>query len=118
MSRSRTRSTKLVLPFCLVMVLLGALGGSGADAQSQPESVAGAGGFEFIRTIEQVVCEQPAYNGGFLATHFTRGDCIRVDFQVTGVPASPAPTVKVASSDANGGAPVATVDASLVSGTE
>ena len=116
MSRSRTRSPKLVLSFCLALVLLGAVGGSGADAQSQPESAAGAGGIEFIRTIEQVVCEQPAYNGGFLASHFTRGDCIRVDFQLTGAPANP--TVSVAFFDAGATDPADSVTATFVSGTE
>ena len=41
-----------------------------------------ATGFAVIKTLDQVLC-QPFYDGGFLATYFTRGECTRIDFTVT-----------------------------------
>jgi M6 family metalloprotease-like protein len=80
-----------------------------ADADGQK---AIAGGFDFIRTLDPVVC-QSFYAGGFSATHFKSGDCIRIDFTLQKAPENP--VVKVELIGPGGGAPFKTLPAAATS---
>jgi immune inhibitor A len=72
-----------------------------------------ATGFTYVKTIDQAVC-QTIYTGGFLAEHYTRGDCTRIDFSLSG---STATTVVKGNLVGPDGATFKTVDASrLTSG--
>ena len=68
------------------------LGGSPIGAQA-PAAEHSASGFTFVKTIDQALC-QTVYTGGFLAAHYTRGECTRVDFNVTNTDASSAVTAR------------------------
>src|SRR5687767_158290 len=87
------------------------LGGTPIGAQ-EPAAEHSASGFTFVKTIDQAVC-QTVYTGGFLAAHYTRGECTRVDFNVTNTDA--ASSVKAELVGPEGGAPYRTLNASRLS---
>ena len=68
-----------------------------------------------MKTADQVLCNT-LYTGGFLATYYTRGDCVRVDFAITDTPVSEAETVTASFVGPDGGAPFKTVNAARRSG--
>ena len=87
------------------------LGGSPIGAQA-PAAEHSASGFTFVKTIDQALC-QTVYAGGFLAAHYTRGECTRVDFNVTNTDATSAVTAELVGPD--GGAAYKTLTASRLS---
>ena len=77
---------------CMAALTAGQVAAAPGDAPAgAPE--ARADGFAFIKTIDQAVC-QTTYSGGFAATHYERGDCVRIDFSVTNPGADPDITVE------------------------
>ena len=87
------------------------LGGTPIGAQA-PAAEHSASGFLFVKTIDQALC-QTVYAGGFAAAHYTRGECIRVDFNVTNTDATS--TVRADLFGPAGGAPYKTLNASRLS---
>ncbi len=77
----RRRFSRLAQLMTIAVVAGATLTYAGA-APAEPAAEYSATGFTVVKTIDQAVC-QKIYSGGFLAAHFTRGECIRVDFGVT-----------------------------------
>src|SRR6187551_3461937 len=75
-----------LVPVLIASLVATALGITGAGSAAPAAASGGphiAGGFEFIKTL----APQPgqcAYNGGFFSNYFVRGDCVRIDFSLSG----------------------------------
>ena len=88
--------------------------GAAAPATAAPDEH-NATAFVVVKTIDQVLC-QPIYDGGFLATYFTRGECTRIDFSVTNTSAASAVELRFIGPD--GGASFDTRPAEYLSGID
>ena len=80
-----------------------------APAETTPQYDASS--FLFVKMIDAAAC-QPVYVGGFEAKHYTRGECMRVDFSVTNTSATSVVKADFLGPD---GATVATSSASRLS---
>jgi immune inhibitor A len=98
--------------FAFLLVLLFGAAMTGGQVAAGPSTAADtkaiAGGFSYIRTLDPVVCQE-FYAGGFAATHFKSGDCIRIDFTLQSPPEDP--VVKMEFVGPAGGAPFQTLTA-------
>ncbi len=106
LAQSRPRpqlSARLLVSLVTASLFASALGLSGVPRMSSAAAAGSephiAGGFEYIKTLAPA----PAaclYDGGFFSTNFVRGDCVRIDFQVTGTATGTHPvTVQLRSAD-------------------
>jgi immune inhibitor A len=114
----RARPWSRLFVMSLVATLLGTALGVSGSGLVMPASASGdphiAGGFEFIKTFTgpPVNC---TYNGGFLSTNFIRGDCVRIDFTLTGT-STGSHTAAIEFRSADGGTLFQTKTATKISG--
>ncbi|HEY7706156.1 MAG TPA: CARDB domain-containing protein [Gaiellaceae bacterium] len=72
-----------------IAVALGATLTYAGTAPAEPTPQHDASGFLFVKMIDSAAC-QTVYVGGFEARHYTRGECLRIDFSVTNTTAASA----------------------------
>ncbi|MBA2275820.1 MAG: immune inhibitor A [Chloroflexi bacterium] len=108
----------LVASSVTASVLAAPAADSSAAPQAQPARADGpladgdhsVTGFTYVEPAIQAPCPPPNVTG-FLATYYTRGECIRIDFTITDTPTSQGETVTVRFIGPDGGAPFKTMSA-------
>src|SRR5688500_3543441 len=85
--RPRARG-RLLVPVLVAVLVATAVGVTGAGMAGPVVASGGphiAGGFTFVKTFATQPTQCPSQvGGGHLSNYYTRGDCLRVSFSLTG----------------------------------
>lgn len=100
------------LATAIVVLAAAALPFSGPAAAGPEAADSSASGFVYVKTLDQAACQRTLITG-FLATYYTRGECMRVDFNVTNTDATSMVAVDFIGPD--GGAPFLREEATRLS---
>ncbi|MEO6351262.1 MAG: immune inhibitor A domain-containing protein, partial [Candidatus Limnocylindrales bacterium] len=110
---------RLFVPVLVAILIATAISVTGAPSATPAAATGGphnAGGFVYVKTL----AAQPtscAYAGGFLSNNYTRGDCLRMDFSLSGTePGTGSHTVSVQLRSADGATLIDTLTATKLSG--